>query len=84
VGDNFTAVDESLRKLEHNLSLRGFEDEELASTLAELDEDLRARRKEGEQLGDAYRDEVMSGSLEWSAAHKDEGLLARVRDKVDG
>ena len=81
VGDNFTAVDESLRKLVHNLSLRGFEDEELASTLAELDEDLRARRKEASSW-ERYRDEVMSGSLEWSAAHKDEGFWRECATKL--
>lgn len=71
--DNFTAVDESLRKLVHNLSLRGFEDDELSSTLTQLEEDLRTRRKEASSW-DRYKDEVMSGSLEWSAAHRDEGF----------
>lgn len=81
VGDNFTAVDESLRKVVSNLSLRGFEDEELKSTLAELDEDLRARRKEA-STWERYRSEVMSGSLEWSAAHKDEGFWRECATKL--
>jgi len=81
VGDNFTAVDESLRKVVNNLSLRGFEDEELSSTLTELDEDLRARRKEASSW-ERYRNEVMSGSLEWSAAHKDEGFWRECATKL--
>lgn len=79
--DNFTAVDESLRKLVHNLSLRGFEDEELSSTLEELEEDLRARRKEASSW-ERYKNEVMSGSLEWSAAHKDEGFWRECATKL--
>ena len=79
--DNFTAVDESLRKLVHNLSLRGFDDEELSSTLEELDEDLRERRKEASSW-ERYKSEVMSGSLEWTAAHKDEGFWRECATKL--
>jgi len=79
--DNFTAVDESLRKVVQSLSLRGFEDEELRSTLEELEEDLRARRKEASSW-QRYKDEVMSGSLEWSAAHRDEGFWRECATKL--
>lgn len=79
--DNFTAVDEPLQKLVRNLSLKGFEDEELSVTLTELDEDLLHRRKEASSW-ERYRDEVMSGSLEWSAAHRDEGFWRECATKL--
>ena len=56
-----------------NLKLRDFTDEELTGALTDLEEGVLARQKEASSW-ERYQREVLSGSLEWSAAHTDEGF----------
>lgn len=64
-----------------NLKLRDFTDEELTGALTDLEEGVLVRRKEASSW-ERYQREVLSGSLEWSAAHTDEGFWRENASKL--
>jgi len=75
------ADEAALRKVVQNLKLRDFTDEELTGALTDLEGGVLARQKEASSW-ERYQREVLSGSLEWSAAHTDEGFWRESASKL--
>lgn len=80
-GSAMIADETALRKVVQNLKLRGFTDEELAGALSDLEDGVLVRQKEASSW-ECYQREVLSGSLEWSAAHTDEGFWRESASKL--
>jgi V-type H+-transporting ATPase subunit H len=81
VGTSLAAQEEALRKLVQNLRLRDFHDEELLAALTDLEDEVLARRKEASSW-DRYAAELMSGTMDWTAAHTDEGFWRENASKL--
>ena len=75
------ADETALRKVVQNLKLRDFTDEELTGALTDLEDGVLLRQKEASSW-ERYQREVLSGSLEWSAAHTDEGFWRESASKL--
>ena len=63
------------------MRLRDFHDEELLAALTDLEDEVLARRKEASSW-DRYAAELMSGTMDWTAAHTDEGFWRENASKL--